>query len=96
MFETEEEAARQYDRALITQRGKSAKTNFNIFLYQTEIMEYEKLISELPKEKQAKARKTTTLPLDRSSCVEPMAKRGGAASAIIYAEQVKKALQFGE
>ena len=92
-YENEEEAARQYDRALIIQRGKSAKTNFNVFLYQTEIMEYEKFVSELPPAKQAEARRTTTLPFGRKP--QQTGKRGTSA-ALIFAEEVKKALHFGE
>ncbi len=38
LFETEEEAARQYDRALIISKGLSAKTNFDIREYEEEAM----------------------------------------------------------
>jgi hypothetical protein len=100
VYGTEEEAARQYDRALITQRGRSAKTNFNIFLYQTEIMEYEKYVDGLgsPQEKE-EARKTITLPLDlnkhwqNANCGGRKRKMRGGAMAVIFAEEVKRALR---
>lgn len=36
VFETEEEAARQYDRALISEKGRAAKTNFPMSEYERE------------------------------------------------------------
>jgi len=96
VYDTEEEAARQYDRALITQRGRSAKTNFNIFLYQTEIMEYEKYIDGLEPEKRQEAREVITLPLSLPHSSEPKSskarKRKGGSLAVIYAEEVRIAL----
>jgi len=44
LFETEEEAARQYDRALIISKGLSAKTNFDIREYEEDAT---KLLDEL-------------------------------------------------
>ncbi|KDD72016.1 hypothetical protein H632_c3997p0, partial [Helicosporidium sp. ATCC 50920] len=41
VFESEEAAARQYDRALILEKGRSAKTNFPIRDYEIEVDEYE-------------------------------------------------------
>jgi hypothetical protein len=41
VFETEEGAARQYDRALILEKGRTAKTNFPIRDYDAEATEYE-------------------------------------------------------
>jgi len=99
VYELEEEAARQYDRALIIQRGRSAKTNFNIFSYKEEIAEYEVYIQSLPAKNRNQARKHTTLPLSLSQKPGGLSneaklskKRGSAASAVIYAEQVKRAL----
>ena len=40
-METEEEAARQYDRALIIEKGLSAKTNFPMTDYQQELKRYQ-------------------------------------------------------
>ncbi|QDZ25674.1 AP2-like ethylene-responsive transcription factor [Chloropicon primus] len=88
-FETEEDAARQYDRALLIQKGRSAKTNFNVFFYQTEMMEYEKMISGLDPEQQDRARLTTTLPLD---AVPPCQRK----FTLLYAEHLKRALEFGQ
>ncbi|KAK2080712.1 hypothetical protein QBZ16_000566 [Prototheca wickerhamii] len=41
IFETEDEAARQYDRALILEKGRSAKTNFPLQEYEREVAEHE-------------------------------------------------------
>jgi len=42
LFESEEEAARQYDRALIISKGLNAKTNFDVRDYQKEALETKK------------------------------------------------------
>ena len=41
MYDTEEEAARQYDRALVVEKGRSAKTNFPIASYEGEVEAFE-------------------------------------------------------
>ena len=41
VYETEEEAARQYDRALILEKGRGAKTNFPLRGYEAEVQQYE-------------------------------------------------------
>ena len=41
IFDLEADAARQYDRALILEKGRSAKTNFPLRDYQREVAEYE-------------------------------------------------------
>ena len=40
--ETEEEAAKQYDRALIIKNGHSAKTNFDISVYDAEVAAFQR------------------------------------------------------
>ncbi len=45
IHETEEEAARQYDRALIVEKGRAAKTNFPIVLYEEEVAYFETSIA---------------------------------------------------
>ena len=40
VYDTEEDAARQYDRALIIQRGRGAKTNFDVSAYDQEVSQY--------------------------------------------------------
>ena len=46
IHETEEQAARQYDRALIVEKGRSAKTNFPLSDYEKEMTEYEELLHQ--------------------------------------------------
>ncbi|CAK0784157.1 hypothetical protein CVIRNUC_007360 [Coccomyxa viridis] len=46
IHETEEEAARQYDRALIVEKGRAAKTNFPIVLYEEEVAFFESSIAK--------------------------------------------------
>ena len=41
VYDSEEEAARQYDRALIVEKGRSAKTNFPVRDYDVEVAEFE-------------------------------------------------------
>jgi hypothetical protein len=40
VFDTEEDAARQYDRALIIEKGRGAKTNFPLVEYEYEALQY--------------------------------------------------------
>jgi len=44
--DTEEEAARQYDRALIVEKGRGAKTNFPLVDYELEVAQYVTLLNE--------------------------------------------------
>jgi len=44
VHKTEEEAARQYDRALIIVKGRLAKTNFPVGDYDREIETFEQLL----------------------------------------------------
>ena len=44
IHETEEEAARQYDRALIIEKGRAAKTNFPLGVYDTEVTAFEHFV----------------------------------------------------
>ena len=41
MFATEEGAARQYDRALVLEKGRAAKTNFPVRDYDAEVTAFE-------------------------------------------------------
>ena len=41
LFPTEQEAAAQYDRALVVERGRAAKTNFPLRRYEGEVQLYE-------------------------------------------------------
>ena len=45
IHETEEEAARQYDRALIIEKGRAAKTNFPLGVYDEEVSSFEKFVA---------------------------------------------------
>lgn len=47
MHTTEESAARHYDRALIIEKGRAAKTNFPVSDYDAEICEFEAYICAL-------------------------------------------------
>jgi hypothetical protein len=47
MHTTEESAARHYDRALIIEKGRAAKTNFPVTDYDEEICEFEAYICAL-------------------------------------------------
>lgn len=46
IFDTEDEAARQYDRALVLEKGRTAKTNFPIRDYEAEVAAYEAYVIE--------------------------------------------------
>ena len=46
VHDTEEEAARQYDRALIIEKGERAKTNFPIADYLREVEYYEAILTK--------------------------------------------------
>ncbi len=46
IWETEERAARQYDRALIVEKGRSAKTNFPLATYEAEVAQFEAALRE--------------------------------------------------
>lgn len=41
VHDSEEAAARQYDRALVIVKGRSAKTNFPVSDYEREVSDYE-------------------------------------------------------
>ena len=41
IHESEEEAAQQYDRALIVEKGRAAKTNYPISTYDEEVVAFE-------------------------------------------------------
>ncbi len=44
MHEAEESAARQYDRALLIEKGRAAKTNFPLPDYEKEAKEFEDFV----------------------------------------------------
>lgn len=46
MHEAEESAARQYDRALLIEKGRAAKTNFPLPDYEKEAKEFEDFVIE--------------------------------------------------
>ena len=46
VHEDEESAARQYDRALLIEKGRAAKTNFPLPDYEKEAKEFEDLVTE--------------------------------------------------
>ncbi len=46
IWETEERAARQYDRALIVEKGRAAKTNFPLATYEAEVVQFEAILRE--------------------------------------------------
>ena len=46
VHEDEESAARQYDRALLIEKGRAAKTNFPLPDYEKEAKEFEDLVVE--------------------------------------------------
>ncbi len=46
IHETEEEAARQYDRALIIEKGRAAKTNFPLGVYDNEVTAFEQFVQK--------------------------------------------------
>uniref|UniRef100_A0A1D1ZV60 AP2/ERF domain-containing protein n=1 Tax=Auxenochlorella protothecoides TaxID=3075 RepID=A0A1D1ZV60_AUXPR len=48
IFESEDEAARQYDRALILEKGRSAKTNFPLQDYEREVAQHEAYLQSMP------------------------------------------------
>ena len=62
IHETEEDAARQYDRALIVEKGRSAKTNFPIVLYEEEVAYFEASIAARYSLVLPKAGSTRSLP----------------------------------
>ncbi len=46
IHDTEEKAARQYDRALIIEKGRAAKTNFPVIDYLEEVAAYRSYLVE--------------------------------------------------
>ena len=46
IHDTEEKAARQYDRALIIEKGRAAKTNFPVIDYIEEVANYRSYLLE--------------------------------------------------
>ncbi|KAK9862613.1 hypothetical protein WJX84_000435 [Apatococcus fuscideae] len=106
IHDTEEKAARQYDRALIIEKGRAAKTNFPVIDYLEEVANYRSYLLEKCGTDQGPAvhaiASTQTLPFDPTNpeegheVKEPVKAKGGRprshTAAIIYAEQLRCAL----
>lgn len=94
MFDSEESAARQYDRALILEKGRSAKTNFPLRDYELEVETYKAYLirkcAGLPRGSPAVAREVQayTLPRDRVATADEKKR-----AAIIYGEALRRALE---
>lgn len=92
IFDSEDGAARQYDRALIIEKGKAAKTNFPLREYDKEAIEYARWmqlqLQSLQGPAIAEAIQSYILPLDREPTVEE--KRRGA---IIFGHDIWRALR---
>ncbi|KAK9820637.1 hypothetical protein WJX81_001839 [Elliptochloris bilobata] len=106
IWETEEHAARQYDRALIVEKGRAAKTNFPLATYEAEVVQFEALLRERcgsagSPTAMALAAKLT-LPLEAPALqaakapAVPERNKGGRprnnAASLIYAEALRHAL----
>ncbi|KAI3433834.1 hypothetical protein D9Q98_003637 [Chlorella vulgaris] len=92
VFETEEGAARQYDRALILEKGRTAKTNFPIRDYDAEATEYETHLMRTCGATTGPAAQrealTVTLPADREATADEKKR-----AAVIYADALMRALR---
>lgn len=91
IFESEEDAARQYDRALILEKGRSAKTNFPIKYYEAEVADYEAYIISrcggFGTEEAIEAAQEYTMPPHRTATLDDRKR-----SALIYAEDLRQKL----
>ena len=73
VFDSEEDAARQYDRALIIEKGRGAKTNFPLVEYECEALEYWNLKALCETGEQiAKIEAGYSLPVGREVTVEEL------------------------
>lgn len=92
VFETEAEAAKQYDRALILEKGRSAKTNFPLTEYEIEVSNYEKHLVRVCRALDGSAvryeAERYTLPIGRVVTAEERKR-----SAVIHAVDLRRALQ---
>ncbi|KAL4424449.1 hypothetical protein ABPG77_006387 [Micractinium sp. CCAP 211/92] len=92
VFDSEEGAARQYDRALILEKGRSAKTNFPTRDYEAEIAVYEAHLLAMCGMTDGPAiagvAAAYTLPTDREATADEKKR-----SAVIYAETLRAALR---
>lgn len=92
IFDTENAAAKQYDRALIIEKGRSAKTNFPLKEYEQEAAEYAQWLqayhnSGSPGAKILPGMQPYVLPKDREPTIEEM-RRG----AVIFGHDLWGAL----
>jgi len=83
IWETEERAARQYDRALIVEKGRSAKTNFPLATYEAEVAQFEAALRErrAPAAPRLPASATDREAAGRSMDMQPGARREPAGAA---------------
>ncbi|GAB4817991.1 hypothetical protein N2152v2_005037 [Parachlorella kessleri] len=88
IFDLEADAARQYDRALILEKGRSAKTNFPLRDYQREVAEYEAYVlarcGSFDCPEAVDIAQDYTLPTKRTATLEDKKR-----AAVIYAEDLR-------
>ncbi len=102
VHDTEEAAARQYDRGLIVEKGKAAKTNFPLRDYIAEVQRFEAFLMAMcgcvdgPLTQEIK--RTYTLPLhpkhthEQAEGVQAGKPSRSARAAVVYAEALRQAL----
>lgn len=94
VFESEEEAARQYDRALILEKGRNAKTNFPLRDYEAEVEEY---VDYMIAKCAGVSPGSTSVTREVQGYTLPKGREQGAPderrkTGVIYAEALRRAL----